>query len=422
MRFSIHDKEACDGMNRVAVTGLGAITPIGLSASDTWQAMKDGVNGIDRITRFDLTDYKATLAAEVKGFDPAEFGLAKPQARKMDLFTQYAVAAADMAVKDSKIEGTLDPERFGVYIGSGIGGISTLMCEHGKLLNEGVKRISPFFVPMMIVNMATGMIAMRHHAEGPSLPVVTACATSTNAIGEAYRAIKHGYADAVIAGGSEAAINELAIGGFISCMALSFSEDKDRASLPFDAERGGFVMGEGSAVLVLENYDCAVKRGAKIYAEVVGYGNTNDAYHMTAPNPEAKSSAKAIELAVKEAGITDPAKVYVNAHGTGTALNDKTETAALKRVFGDGAYKLKVSSTKSMTGHMLGAAGAVEALASVMALHDGVIPPTINYRVKDADCDLDITPNKAAKEQKEFALSSSLGFGGHNACLAFRRV
>ncbi len=422
MRFSIHDKEACDGMNRVAVTGLGAITPIGLSASDTWQAMKDGVNGIDRITRFDLTDYKATLAAEVKGFDPAAFGLAKPQARKMDLFTQYAVAAADMAVKDSKIEGTLDPERFGVYIGSGIGGISTLMCEHGKLLNEGVKRISPFFVPMMIVNMATGMIAMRHHAEGPSLPVVTACATSTNAIGEAYRAIKHGYADAVIAGGSEAAINELAIGGFISCMALSFSEDKDRASLPFDAERGGFVMGEGSAVLVLENYDCAVKRGAKIYAEVVGYGNTNDAYHMTAPNPEAKSSAKAIELAVKEAGITDPAKVYVNAHGTGTALNDKTETAALKRVFGDGAYKLKVSSTKSMTGHMLGAAGAVEALASVMALHDGVIPPTINYRVKDADCDLDITPNKAAKEQKEFALSSSLGFGGHNACLAFRRV
>ncbi len=409
-------------MNRVAVTGLGAITPIGLSASDTWQAMKDGVNGIDRITRFDLTDYKATLAAEVKGFDPAEFGLAKPQARKMDLFTQYAVAAADMAVKDSKIEGTLDPERFGVYIGSGIGGISTLMCEHGKLLNEGVKRISPFFVPMMIVNMATGMIAMRHHAEGPSLPVVTACATSTNAIGEAYRAIKHGYADAVIAGGSEAAINELAIGGFISCMALSFSEDKDRASLPFDAERGGFVMGEGSAVLVLENYDCAVKRGAKIYAEVVGYGNTNDAYHMTAPNPEAKSSAKAIELTVKEAGITDPAKVYVNAHGTGTALNDKTETAALKRVFGDGAYKLKVSSTKSMTGHMLGAAGAVEALASVMALHDGVIPPTINYRVKDADCDLDITPNKAAKEQKEFALSSSLGFGGHNACLAFRRV
>ena len=230
MRFSIHDKEACDGMNRVAVTGLGAITPIGLSASDTWQAMKDGVNGIDRITRFDLTDYKATLAAEVKGFDPAEFGLAKPQARKMDLFTQYAVAAADMAVKDSKIEGTLDPERFGVYIGSGIGGISTLMCEHGKLLNEGVKRISPFFVPMMIVNMATGMIAMRHHAEGPSLPVVTACATSTNAIGEAYRAIKHGYADAVIAGGSEAAINELAIGGFISCMALSFSARRFRST------------------------------------------------------------------------------------------------------------------------------------------------------------------------------------------------
>ena len=401
---------------------MGAITPLGLSAQTSWQAMKEGKNGIDRITRFDLTDFKATLAAEVKGFDPANFDMSKGVSRKMDLFTQYAVAAADQAIADSGIDSHVDPERYGVYLGSGIGGITTLMTEHSKLLTGGVKKISPFFVPMMIVNMASGTVAMRHGCKGPSLPVVTACATSTNAIGEAYRAIKHGYADAIVAGGSEAAINPLAIGGFIACMALSFSEDKDRASLPFDKERGGFVMGEGSGVIVLEEYEHALSRGAKIYAEVVGYGNTNDAYHMTAPDPEAKSSAKAIELAVKEAGITDAAKVYVNAHGTGTALNDKTETAALKRVFGDDAYKLKVSSTKSMTGHMLGAAGAVEAIASVMALCDGVIPPTINYRVKDDDCDLDVTPNVAVKDQKQFALSSSLGFGGHNGCLAFKRV
>ncbi len=409
-------------MKRVVVTGMGAITPIGLSAGETWQAMKEGKNGIDRITRFDLTDFKATLAAEVKGFDPAAFDMPKGVSRKMDLFTQYAVAAAEQAIADSGIDGHIEPERYGVYLGSGIGGITTLMTEHSKLLEGGVKKISPFFVPMMIVNMASGTVAMRHKCEGPSLPVVTACATSTNAIGEAYRAIKHGYADAIVAGGSEAAVNPLSVGGFISCMALSFSTDRDRASLPFDKERGGFVMGEGSGVLVLEEYEHAVARGAKIYAELAGYGNTNDAYHMTAPNPEATSSARAIELAAKEAGIKDAGDVYVNAHGTGTALNDKTETAALKRVFGEGAYKLKVSSTKSMTGHMLGAAGAVEAIASVMALKDGVIPPTINYKVKDDECDLDITPNVAVKVQKTFALSSSLGFGGHNGCLAFKRI
>lgn len=409
-------------MNRVVVTGLGAITPIGLSAPATFEAMKAGVNGIDVITKFDASDFKATLAAEVKGFEPTEFGMTKPEARKMDLFTQYAVAAADEAVRDSGIAGSVDSDRFGVYMGSGIGGISTLMAEHDKYLNGGVKKISPFFVPMMIINMASGTIAMRHGAEGVSLPVVTACATSTNAIGEAYRAIKYGYADAIIAGGSEAAINPLAIGGFISCMALSNSTDKDRASLPFDKERGGFVMGEGGAVLILEEYSHAVKRGAKIYAEVAGYGNTNDAYHMTAPNPEAKASAKAIELAAKEAGITDVGEVYVNAHGTGTALNDRTETLALKKVFGADAYKLKVSSTKSMTGHMLGAAGAVEALASVYALKEGVIPPTINYRVKDEECDLDITPNQAAFVQKTYALSTSLGFGGHNGCVAFKKI
>lgn len=409
-------------MKRVAVTGIGAITPLGLSAEQTWEAMKKGENGIDRITRFDLTEFKATLAGQVKGFDPINFDMPKPVSRKADLFTQYAVAAAEQAIKDSGVDGTVEPERYGVYMGSGIGGISTLMTEHEKLLGGGVKKISPFFVPMMIINMATGTIAMRHGCQGPSLPVVTACATSSNAIGEAYRAIKHGYADAIVAGGSEAAINPLSVGGFIACMALSFATDKDRASLPFDKERGGFVMGEGSGALVLEEYEHAKKRGATIYAEVVGYGNTNDAYHMTAPNPEAVSSAKAIELAAKEAGIADASKVYVNAHGTGTALNDKTETLALKKAFGEDAYKLKVSSTKSMTGHMLGAAGAVEAIASVLTLRDGVIPPTINYKVKDEDCDLDVTPCTAVKQQKEFAISSSLGFGGHNAVLAFKRA
>lgn len=409
-------------MNRVVVTGLGAVTPLGHTAPETWQAMKEGKNGIDKITRFDNPELKVTVAAQVKDFDVTQFGITKPEARKMDLFTQYAVAAANEAVADSGIAGNVASDRFGVYMGSGIGGISTLMGEHDKLLHGGVKKISPFFVPMMIVNMASGMIAMRHKAEGPSLPIVTACATSSNAVGEAYRAIKHGYADAIIAGGSEAALNELSMGGFVSCMALSLSADKDRASLPFDKERAGFVMGEGSAALVLEEYSHAKARGARIYAEVVGYGNTNDAYHMTAPNPEARASAKAIALAAQEAGIQDASQVYVNAHGTGTALNDKTETAALKSVFGADAYKLKISSTKSMTGHMLGAAGAVEALASVLALHDGVIPPTINYRVPDEACDLDITPNTAANEQKQFALSTSLGFGGHNACVAFKKI
>lgn len=409
-------------MNRVVVTGIGAITPIGLSAKDSWQAMKEGVCGIDRITKFDAGDMKASLAAEVKGFDPVNFSMTKPEARKMDLFTQYAVAAAAEAVADSGIDGKINPERLGVYMGSGIGGISTLMNEHNKMLGGGVKKISPFFVPMMIVNMASGTIAMRYNAQGVSLPVVTACATSTNAIGEAYRAIKHGYADAIITGGSEAAINELAIGGFVACMALSFTDDKTRASIPFDKERGGFIMGEGGAALVLEEYSHAVARGAEIYAEVVGYGNTNDAYHMTAPNPEAKASSKAIELAATQAGITDASKVYVNAHGTGTPLNDKTETLALKKVFNQDAYKLKVSSTKSMTGHMLGAAGAIEAIASVMALKEGIIPPTVNYRVKDEECDLDITPNAAKEAQIEYALSTSLGFGGHNGCLAFKKI
>ena len=407
-------------IRRVAVTGLGVISPVGNDKDTAWKALKEGQNGISRVTKFDVTDFKATLAAEVKDFDPLAY-MAKGDLRKNDLYTQYAVAAATQAVEDSGITGKVDSERFGVYVGSGIGGISTMMAEHGKLLEGGYRKVSPFFVPMMISNMAAGTIAIKFKACGPTLPIVTACATSSNSIGEAYRAIKHGYADAVIAGGSEAAVNPLAFGGFINCMALSQSSDPDSASIPFDKRRAGFVMGEGSVILILEEYEHAVARGANIYAEVTGYGNTDDAHHITAPDPEAAQSARAIKLAMDESVITGGDGVYVNAHGTGTPLNDKTETNAIKKAFGaEQAAKLKVSSTKSMTGHMLGAAGAMEAFASVMALREGVIPPTINYSEPDPDCDLFITPNKAIKANIKYALSSSLGFGGHNACLAFK--
>ena len=407
---------------RVVVTGLGAVSPLGNDVKSTWENMKKGVNGIDTVTKFDASGYKCTLAGEVRGFDPALY-MPKGDVRKTDPYCQYALAAAVQAYEDGGMtEESVAPERFGVYIGSGIGGIHTLVAEHAKLIEKGPGRVSPFFVPMMIANIASGTVAIRYNAQGPNIAVVTACATSTNSIGEAYRAIKHGYADVMLAGGSEAAITPMCFAGFISCQALSQSTDKDRASIPFDNERGGFVMGEGGAVVLLEEYEHAKARGAKIYAEVVGYGCTNDAYHMTAPNPEAVASAKAIELAAKEGGISAGRDVYVNAHGTGTPLNDKTETRALKRAFGEDAYKLHVSSTKSMTGHMLGAAGGIEAIASVLALHEGVVPPTINYKVKDEECDLDITPGEAVSAPLKFALSTSLGFGGHNGCLAFRKL
>ena len=407
---------------RVVVTGLGAVSPLGNDVKSTWENMKKGVNGIDTVTKFDASGYKCTLAGEVRGFDPALY-MPKGDVRKTDPYCQYALAAAVQAYEDGGMtEESVAPERFGVYIGCGIGGIHTLVAEHAKLIEKGPGRVSPFFVPMMIANIASGTVAIRYNAQGPNIAVVTACATSTNSIGEAYRAIKHGYADVMLAGGSEAAITPMCFAGFISCQALSQSTDKDRASIPFDKERGGFVMGEGGAVVLLEEYEHAKARGAKIYAEVVGYGCTNDAYHMTAPNPEAVASAKAIELAAKEGGISAGRDVYVNAHGTGTPLNDKTETRALKRAFGEDAYKLHVSSTKSMTGHMLGAAGGIEAIASVLALHEGVVPPTINYKVKDEECDLDITPGEAVSAPLQFALSTSLGFGGHNGCLAFRKL
>lgn len=407
---------------RVAVTGIGMISPLGLDAETTWEALKSGKNGIAKVTKFDTTDYKSTLAAEVKDFDPLKY-MEKGELRKNDLYTQYAVAAAAQAVEDSGIVGKIENERLGVYIGSGIGGITTMMQNHSALIDNGYRKISPFFVPMMISNMATGVVAIKYKACGPTVPIVTACATGSNSVGEAYRAIKHGYADAIITGGSEAAVNPLAFGGFINCMAFTQSSDPDAASLPFDKRRAGFVMGEGSAILVLEEYEHAVKRGAKIYAELSGYGNTCDAHHITAPDPEATQSGNAIKLAMRESGIEGGEGVYINAHGTGTPLNDKTETRAIKNAFGEAeAKKVKVSSTKSMTGHMLGAAGAIEAAISALALYEGIVPPTINYLEPDPECDLDVTPNKAVKTKLKFALSTSLGFGGHNACLVFKKV
>ena len=409
-------------MKRVVITGMGAVTPIGNNVSDMWRAMTAGICGIAPITRFDTSDFKVKIAAEVKNFAPEDFGMDKVEARRMDLYSQYAMAAAREAAEDARLSG-IAPERLGVYMGSGIGGMHTFVAETEKLLTRGPSRVSPFYIPMMISNIAAGNIAIAYNAQGPSLPVVSACATSTNTVGEAYRTIKHGYADAIIAGGSEATIEPLAVAGFTNCKALSESQDPNCASLPFDARRAGFVMGEGAGALILEEYENAVRRGAPIYAEIVGYGNTNDAYHMTAPRPDASGSARAFAQAAEEAGLADGETVYINAHGTGTPPNDSAETLAIKKALGEGAARsAMISSTKSMTGHMLGAAGAVELIASVMAIKDGSVPPTINLNSPDPQCDLDYTPNAARNADIHIALSSSLGFGGHNAVIAIRRL
>lgn len=409
-------------MNRVVVTGIGAVTPIGNDAKTTWEGMKTGKNGIGFITRFDTEEFKVKVAAEVKDFDPTLY-MEKKEVRKTDLYTQYALAAAAQALEDSGISGAVEPERLGVYVGSGIGGMTTFIDNTKKLLDGGPKKVSPFFIPSMIANIAAGTIAIKHNAQGPSMCVVTACATSTNTIGEAFHAIRYGYADAMIAGGAEATLNELAIAGFTNCMALSTINDPQRASIPFDKRRDGFVLGEGAGVLVLEEYEHAKARNAKIYAEIVGYGNTNDAYHMTAPRPDGKGASTAIKLALEEAGFDkEKNSLYLNAHGTSTELNDKGETLAVKNALGDKAYDIYISSTKSMTGHMLGAAGAVEAIASVMALKENVIPPTIGYQEPDPECDLNYVPNQAVEAKVDFAASTSLGFGGHNGCLVFKRV
>lgn len=408
-------------MRRVVVTGLGAVTPIGNTVESFWEGLVEGKNGISTITRFDVSDSKFSLAAELKDFDASQY-MEKVAAKKLDRFSVYAMAATAQAMEDSKLEGTVDKENLAVYYGSGVGGFETFCESAATLAEKGPKRISPLFIPKMISNIAAGNIAIRYGAEGACVSVTTACATGTTAIGEGYRAILHGYAEAAICGGSEGSIVPLAVAGFGSCMALSPSDDPNAASLPFDNRRGGFIMGEGAGTLILEEYEHAKARGAKIYAEVVGYGSTCDAHHVTAPSPEAKASAKAIKDAAKGLEGIEAQQIYYNAHGTGTPMNDKIETLAIRNAFGDDAQKLHISSTKSMTGHMLGAAGAVEAIASILAIRNGVVPPTINLKEQDPACDLNYTPNVSVEAALEGALSTSLGFGGHNACVAFKKI
>ena len=410
-------------MRRVVITGLGCVTPIGNDVPTFWESLKNGKCGIGPITHFDTTDYKVKVAGEVKDFDPLQY-MEKSEIRKFDVFCWYAMAAATQAVEESGIKDTLPPQRIGTYFGSGIGGMSTFAEEQKVLMEKGPRRVSPFFVPGMIINMAGGLIAIKYNFQGASIPIVTACATGNNAIGEAYRAIKHGYLDAVLTGGAEAAIIPIGVAGFSNMKALSTTEDPAAACVPFDARRNGFVMGEGAGALVLEEYEHAVARGAKIYGELCGYGVTCDAHHITAPHPEGLGGAAALTMALEEAGgCEDFSKLYINAHGTSTPLNDSGETKAIKKALGEeAAHKCMVSSTKSMTGHMLGAAGAVEAIASVLAVKEGIVPPTIGYQEPDPECDLDYVPNQARQAQVDLALSASLGFGGHNAYLAFRPV
>lgn len=409
-------------LHRVVVTGIGVVSPVGNTLEETWNNLVNGVCGIAPITLFDTTDYKAKVAGEVKNFEPRDY-MTKQEILRSDRFTQLAVAAAAQAVEESGVIGTVDPARIGVYFGSGIGGINTMTKEHAKLLNKGPARVSPYCVPMMIANMAAGEIAIRYNCQGAAMPAVTACASGSNAIGEALRQIRHGYADAVITGGSDAAVNELGVAGFVNMHALSTSDDPNAASLPFDKRRGGFVIGEGATALVLEEYEHAVARGAKIYGEVCGYGSTCDAYHMTSPAPDAAGGARAMIQAMEEAGYSESDRVYVNAHGTGTPMNDSGETTAIKTALGEEkAHEILISSTKSMTGHLLGAAGAIEAAVCLKVLETGIVPPTINLEEPDPACDLNYVPNKAVEAEIDLCLSNSLGFGGHNACLAFRKV
>lgn len=409
-------------LHRVVVTGIGVVSPVGNTLEETWNNLVNGVCGIAPITLFDTTDYKAKVAGEVKNFEPRDY-MTKQEILRSDRFTQLAVAAAAQAVEESGVIGTVDPARIGVYFGSGIGGINTMTKEHAKLLTKGPARVSPYCVPMMIANMAAGEIAIRYNCQGAAMPAVTACASGSNAIGEALRQIRHGYADAVITGGSDAAVNELGVAGFVNMHALSTSEDPNAASLPFDKRRAGFVIGEGATALVLEEYEHAVARGAKIYGEVCGYGSTCDAYHMTSPAPDAAGGARAMIQAMEEASYSESDRVYVNAHGTGTPMNDSGETTAIKTALGEEkAHELLISSTKSMTGHLLGAAGAIEAAVCLKVLETGIVPPTINLEEPDPACDLNYVPNKAVEAEIDLCLSNSLGFGGHNACLAFRKV
>ena len=411
---------------RVVVTGLGVMSCVGNTVSDFWNNLVEGVCGIDYITEFPTDDLPVRIGGKVRNFEPLEYGMDKPFIRKQDPFTIYAMAAAWQAMRDSGLVAgeNIDPYRLSVYVGSGVGGFQSIFRECNKMADDPSGQwVLPSFIPTMIGNIAGAHIAMKYGARGSCLDIATACATSTHTVGEAYRAIRHGYADAVIAGGTEACTIPIGLAAFANCKALTKAENPKYASLPFNANRGGFVMGDGAAVLVLEEYDHAVARGAEIYAELVGYGTTCDAYHSTAPRPEADTQAECIRAALEEAAFDSSSdSVYINAHGTGTVLNDVTETKAYKMVFGDFAYKCHISSTKSMHSHMLGATGAAEAIAAILALRNGIIPPTVNLDVPDPECDLDYTPNRAVQADISLALSDSFGFGGHNACIAFRKI
>lgn len=406
---------------RVVVTGLGAVTPVGNNAEAMWESIVAGKSGIDFVTRVNKDDFPAKVAAEIKDFDVKQY-VDKKDARKMDLFTQYAVAASMMAVEDAKL--TIDDSnrnQVGVWIGSGIGGMHTWEDQHQKFLEKGPKRVSPFFVPMMIPDMAAGQVSIQLGAKGINSCTVTACASGANSIGDAFKAVQRGDADYMIAGGTEAPITNMAFAGFSSMKALSLNEDPSKASRPFDQNRDGFVMGEGAGILILETLESAQARGAHIYGEIVGYGSTGDAYHITAPAENGEGAARSMQKALDDAKISADEVDYVNAHGTSTYLNDKFETEAIKTVFKDHAKKLAVSSTKSMTGHLLGAAGGVEAVISVKSIDDNIIPATINYETPDPECDLDYVPNEARKQEVNVVMSNSLGFGGHNVSLIFKK-
>lgn len=408
-------------MERVVLTGMGAVTPLGNSVLAYWDGLKNGVNGIKTITSFDTTGYKATVAGEIRDFDPLTF-LDKKEAAHMDRNCQFALAAAKEAMEQSGLmESGIDPFRVGTFISSGIGGLQVFETEHEKLLNKGPRRVSPFAIPMMIANMATAHVSMAFGLKGESYAPVSACASGTQAVGEAMRAIRHGYLDAAVAGGAESCITPVAIAGFSNMHALSLEEDPEQACCPFDKKRSGFIMGEGAGILVLESLTYAKARGAHIIAEVIGYGSTSDAYHITSPDPTGEGPSRAIRMAMEDGGVTADDVTYINAHGTSTPINDASETEAIKIALGDAAYRCKISSTKSMTGHLLGAAGAIEAIACAKAIEEGVIPPTIHLTEQDESCDLDYIPNQAVSCEVDVALSNSLGFGGHNATIALRR-
>ncbi|MGI8385472.1 beta-ketoacyl-ACP synthase II [Robertmurraya sp. P23] len=405
---------------RVVVTGVGAVTPVGNNVETAWNNVLAGVSGVGPLTRLNADEYPAKVAAEVKDFQVEDF-IDKKDARKMDRFTHYAVAAAKMAVEDSGLEiNDSNSHNIGVWIGSGIGGMETFESQYETFLSRGYRRVSPFFVPMMIPDMATGQVSITLGARGFNSCTVTACATGTNSIGDAFKVIQRGDAIAMVTGGAEAPITKMSVAGFCANTALSTNPDPSKASRPFDLNRDGFVIGEGAGIVVLEELEHALARGAKIYAEIVGYGATGDAYHITAPAPGGEGGARAMKMAINDAGLNVNEVDYVNAHGTSTDYNDRFETLALKEVFGEHAYKLAVSSTKSMTGHLLGAAGGVEAIFSVLAIKEGMIPPTINYETPDPECDLDYVPNEARKQEVQVAMSNSLGFGGHNATIVFK--